>query len=432
MTSSVDGLISGLNTTQLISQLMQVEAQPQTDLKNKVKTEQSAITAYQAVNSKMAALRTAAETLTKPATWQAVKATTSSSAVTATATAGAPTGQSTFDVSRLARAHIVTLTASIGGGITSGNGLDISVGGGATVHIVVSTDTLAGVAAAINSSSLGLRASVITTDAGSMLQLAASRTGLSGAFVVSGSANAPSVVVQGSDAQITIGDPLNGGYTASSSSNTFTDVVPGVTFTATQVASNVTISVASDANKIADNMQALVDAANGAMTEIGNQTAYNTAAKAASPLTGNFTVRQLEQGVLSSVSSGAANYGSYEQLGISLTSDGQLSFNRDEFLAAYNADPAKTQTAVTGGLAKSLLTVAKGATDPASGTITQAIQSRNDAVRTLNDQIGDWDTRLQSRQQALQVQYSNLEVALGKLKDQSNWLSGQIASLPTG
>jgi flagellar hook-associated protein 2 len=296
---------------------------------------------------------------------------------------------------------------------------------------VVSTDTLAGVAAALNSSSLALRASVITTDAGSVLQLVANRTGLSGAFVVSGTSNAPNVVVAGRDAQVTIGDPTAGGYTASSSTNTFTGLVPGVTFTATQEASNVSIAVAPDAGKIADNMQAMVDAANAAMTEIGNQTAYNPTAKAASPLTGNFTVRELEQNMLGSVSNGAAGYGSFAQLGISLTSDGQLSFNRDTFLAAYAADPAKTQTAVADGLAKSLTAVAKGATDPATGTITQAIQSRNDAVRTLTDQISDWDVRLQSRQEALQLQYSNLEVTLGKLKDQSSWLSGQIANLPT-
>ncbi|HVQ93257.1 MAG TPA: flagellar filament capping protein FliD [Mycobacteriales bacterium] len=425
MTSSVDGLISGLNTTQLISQLMQVEAQSQTTLKSKVKTEQTAITAYQAVNSKLAALQTAAEKLTKPATWQAVTATSSSTAVVATAAAGTAAGGSTFDVTKLARAHIVTLTGSMAGG------LDVSTGGGPTVHIVITSDTLAGVAAAINASSLGLRASVITTDSGSLLQVAASHTGFAAAFVITGTASPPNVAVQGTDAQVTIGDPLAGGYTASSATNTFTDVVPGVTFTATQTASNVTISIAPDAAKIADNMQALVDATNAAMTEIGTRTAYDATSKTPAALTGNFTVRQLEQNMLSSISNGQTGYGSFTQLGVSLSRDGTLSFDRTAFLAAYQADPVTTQSAVAGGLATALQSVAKKATDPTTGSVTLAIQSRNDSVRSLNNAIGDWDVRLQTRQGALQRQYSHLEVALGQLKNQSAWLSGQIASLPS-
>ena len=53
-------------------------------------------------------------------------------------------------------------------------------------------------------------------------------------------------------------------------------------------------------------------------------------------------------------------------------------------------------------------------------------------VKSYNDQIADWDVRLQARRQGLQKQFADLEVALGKMKDQSSWLSGQLASLPTG
>jgi flagellar hook-associated protein 2 len=431
MTSSVDGLISGLNTTQLISQLMQVEAQSQTTLKNKVKTEQTVITAYQSVNSKLAAMQTAAETMTKPATWQAVKATSSSTSVIATAAAGTPAGESTFDVTKLARAHIVVLTGTAGGTVTADGGLDVSIGGGPPVHIVITSDTLAGVAAALNASSLGLRASVITTDAGSLLQVAATHTGLAATFVLTGTANTANVAVQGSDAQITVGDPLAGGYSASSANNTFTGVVPGVTFTVTQQASNVRISVEPDAAKIADNMQTMVDATNAAMKEISSQTAYNATAKTSAALTGNFTVRQLEQNMLSSVSNGKTGYGSFTQLGVSLSRDGTLSFDRAAFLAAYQANPVTTQSAAADGLATALQSVSKKATDPVTGSVTLAIRSRNDSVRSLNNAIGDWDVRLQTRQGALQRQYSHLEVALGQLKNQSAWLSGQIASLPS-
>jgi flagellar hook-associated protein 2 len=430
MTSSVDGLISGLSTTALISQLMQVEALPQTSLKNKVTTEQKAITAFQSVNTRLAALQTAAAALTKAATWQGVKATSSSDAVVATASAGAVPGDFTFDVTALAKAHMVTLAADPAGAMTAGGGLDVSIGGAAPVHIAVTTDTPAGVAAAINAASLGVRASVVTTDQGSVLQLTASRTGIAAAFTVDGFAAAPNVVVPGQNAQITFGIPP-AGYTASSATNTFTSVVSGVTFTATRSPAGVTISVAADSGKLADAMQSFVDAAGAVLTEIGTQTRYDPATKAGAPLTGNFTIRQLQQDLLSGISNGQDGYGSFKQLGIALDQAGKPTFDRAAFLAAYQADPTAVQAAVVTGVAGQLQAVATQATNTTTGRITLAIQGRKDSVRTLTDQIGNWDVRLEGRQQTLQRTYAGLEVALGKLKSQSSWLSGQIASLPS-
>ena len=40
-----------------------------------------------------------------------------------------------------------------------------------------------------------------------------------------------------------------------------------------------------------------------------------------------------------------------------------------------------------------------------------------------------WDTRLELRRSGLEKQFSNLEVALGKMKQQSSWLAGQLAGL---
>ena len=86
----------------------------------------------------------------------------------------------------------------------------------------------------------------------------------------------------------------------------------------------------------------------------------------------------------------------------------------------------------TPGAAMRLNMVATGATDFSNGSITNAINSQQSVIRDLTGQIADWDDRLQQKQDLLKTQFANLETALGKLKDQSNWLSGQLASLPTG
>jgi flagellar hook-associated protein 2 len=84
------------------------------------------------------------------------------------------------------------------------------------------------------------------------------------------------------------------------------------------------------------------------------------------------------------------------------------------------------------GAAMRLNMVASAATDFANGSITNAINGEQSTIRDLTASIADWDERLQQRQDLLKTQFANLETALGKLKDQSSWLSGQLAGLPTG
>ena len=67
--TSIGGLISGLDTATIISQLMQLEAQPQTRLKTKVTVEQSAVTALQALNTKLAAWPPRPPTSRRPTAW---------------------------------------------------------------------------------------------------------------------------------------------------------------------------------------------------------------------------------------------------------------------------------------------------------------------------------------------------------------------------
>jgi flagellar hook-associated protein 2 len=431
--TTVDGLVSGLSTSSIISQLMQIEAQPQTNLKNKITDEQSVISAYQSVNTKMAALKTASEALNTSTAWKSMTAKSSAESVTTSITGTPVAGTTSFKVTELAAAHSVTSKLPAGAQATSGGGIDITYGSGRPLHIAIplAKDNAQGVADAVNAKDFGVKASVVSTDAGDVVQFTSTTPGADNVFPVTGLAVPAQVAVQGTDAELTFGNPAAGGYTVHSNSNTFTDVIPGVSFTATKKPEDVSITVDSDASGIADKMQALVDAANAALSQIGSQTATNAAAKTRSPLAGDHAVRQLQQQILSGVSAGLAGSGSFKQLGVELTRDGALKFDKDAFLAAYKTDPDAAQNLAATGLADKLHAVADTATDSVSGSLTLQIQSGNNQIRDLNKKIADWDVRLASRQQALQRQYSSLEVALGKMKNQSSWLASQVAGLPT-
>jgi flagellar hook-associated protein 2 len=441
MPSSVDGLVSGLSTSQLIAQLMQVEAAPQTKLKNKVTSENTVISAYQSVNTKMSALKTAAEALTSVTGWQSMKATASSDAITVTAGGSAIPGQLSFKVTQLAQAQVSTFKMPAAGDVADAGGITINIGDPPVSTNIpladITANTPQGVADAVNKKGLAVRASVVTVSNGdTLLQFTSTKTGEANAFTVDGLLGDPQInVFEAVDATITVGDPtdvVNTGYTITSASNTFTNVVPGVSITAVKETTDpVTIAVSTDSGKIADKMAAMVDAANAALKSISEQSTYDAETKSGGPLLADSTTRFMTQRLLSAVSNGKADYGSFNQIGVSLDQTGQLKFDRDKFISALEADPAKVQDVVSTGLAATLAAEGKDATNVVDGSLTLAIQGRKAKVDDLNDRIADWDVRLKTRQEALQRQFTNLEVALGKLKDQAQWLAGQISSLPT-
>jgi len=215
-------------------------------------------------------------------------------------------------------------------------------------------------------------------------------------------------------------------------------VMPGLTMTVSKEEKGVTVTAAPDIPSIASKFQALVDAANATLTEISNQTAYDPGTKKASPLTGDFMVRQLSQVMLGAVSTGLSytktdsktnitstvDFGSLAQLGIQLNRDGQLTFDAGKFTASYSEDPTRIQGAgiALGNSFKALAT-------KQSTSITAVITGRKNDIDDLTDQISDWDVRLAARREALQKQYAGLETSLGKLKNQSSWLSGQLSGL---
>jgi flagellar hook-associated protein 2 len=457
MTSAVDGLVSGLDTTSLIAQLMQVEAAPQNRLKDKVSTAQTAIASYQSVNSKVTALKTASDTLGQLSTWRSIKATSSSSTVTATAIAGTNTaaGTTAFDVTSLAKSQITTAKVDPTADVTTGDTITVTIGppdvtdpdtGVVTtdnsakrkdVSISLTDKTAAGVAAAINAKGIAVKANVVTTGgAQNILQFSGAATGTDNAFTISGFDPATTNVATASNAKLEVGGgEANGGYDVTSNSNTFTGLLTGVTVTVSKLEDDVTIQADQDVGGIADKFQALVDAANSTLTEITNQTSYDASSNSGSPLTGDFAVRNMSSTILSAVSKGLSypdpndatktvSFGSLAQLGIQLDETGKLTFDKDKFVAGYNADPATFQAAGT-----ALGTQMSALASTQSTSLTSVITGRNSEIDDYNTQISDWDVRLSNKKQALQKQYADLEVALGKLKDQQSWLSGQLAGL---
>lgn len=355
--SSIDGLISGLNTTDIVNAAIAAAAAPQTALKARVSQQKTMLAAYQAINTKVAALQTAADAVASRATWSTMTATSSDSSVAATASAGAQQGTFLFDVTQIARGQSSVFSGTVNGTaaqvVTSGTPVTVTKTDGTVVTIDTGDGSLASLVAGFNSNAdAGVKAVAVQVSPGNYkLQLNSATTGEAASFTISGlDALGSQLDTQtAQDAEITVGAGSPGQYTITSSTNTFDGALPGVTFTVSKQATGVALSTSIDADGIADKVKAMVDAANAALSQITVASSYDSSTSTASPLTGDFTVRQLQQNILSAVSAGLPNGQAASSLGIDLTRDGSLTFDRDAFLNAYNADPAGTQAALGAG-----------------------------------------------------------------------------------
>jgi len=417
MTLSIGGLVSGIDTSTLIDQLISAASQPQVAEQNQLARLQATDTMYQAVNSFMSSIGAKAATLADPNTWKGTTVASSDPSIVATGSATAqPGAYTTFSVTQVATAQVTTMAVSGATVADPASGINVVGSDGVSHNIAIADGSPATVAQAINGAGLGVRAALISTDGGQVMQFTSTATGSAAAFSVTGLSGPTNDLVSAQNAKIQVGTASNGGYTVSSATNTFTNAIPGVTFTVSAPVSNVTLSVASDEKSISDSVQAMVNSVNSALTEITNDTAKGQF------LQGDSTVLSLQQSLLSVISAGTTNGGSFGTYGISLTSTGQLTFDPSAFASAYAADPTGTQTALQGSLAPAFTKVASSATDTATGSITQLLSSDSDQEKQLTTEIADWTTKLADQKTALQQKFADMETALSKLKSEGSYL----------
>ena len=458
---NVDGLISGLGTSDLISKMLDIERAPQQLLQKQQSALQKAITAFQSLNTKFSTLATSAKAITgdilSPNTsWTAVTATSSNPTnVAVSAQSGAAAASLTFTVNQLATAastFSTGTTASTSDVVTSQSSLNLTKNG-VTTALSVGTGTLAEIVTAVNGANAGVTAAAVqvspgayklqltstTTGAGDGAGITLTRTNGNNAFNTSSFGSM--TVNAGKDAQVYVG-AAGSGYTITRPSNTISDLIPGATVTLLKAdpAAATTVTLAGDPTAAADAVSKMVDAVNAIFGQIKIDASYNTTTKVGGAFTGDALPRSLQQQLASAVTNAVPGnaLGSAGLAGVSITRDGNLTFDKTKFLAAYAKDPAAVQavlgagTTANPGVAGRLAAVAKSATDITTGTVTLAISNRNNRVSDLGKQITAWDTRLAIKEKTLRAQFTAMESALGTMKSQSNWLAGQISGLSSG
>ena len=459
MTMSLStGLISGMDTGALVSQLLQVEAAPQTALKARLSATQTTASAYRTLNSALQALTTAADAVLKPTTWSSTKGTSSGPSVTVSTGAAATPGSLTFTVAKIATTAS-TVSADRWASTTEAAGIttiDVRTADGTASKGTVAldgTESIAQIAAKINAdSTLGLVASTVQVAPGQFaLQISASTSGEAAGFSLATNKTFTATSI-GQDAELKIGSDTatTTAYSVYSATNVFDGVLAGATITVSKVeTAPVTVTVAADPEAVTGKVSAFVDAVNSALAQIKTYTDNAPGSKAA--LRGDYAVSSISGQLLDAVARAVGENGSPAQIGIELTRDGKVTLDKEKFTAALQGNPALAQNLMVGtpagngpdgvagggddvaavpGIAERLRTAAKTASDATTGTLTSLAKGQDSMARDIQDRIANWDVRLAKRKLALTRQFTAMETALSSLQNQSNWLAGQLGSLP--
>lgn len=464
------GIGSGLDVTNIVSQLMSIEQRPLTALTTKQSDYKAKLSAFGSIQSGIASFQSTLKKLSDPKNLQTIKATAADTSVLGTSGgAGAVPGDYSIEVTKLAQSQKLasagqlnaqavvgtgTLTfdfGTISGGTLgtdgkySGSAFTSNGAGSKQVTIDSSNNTLNGIRDAINSASIGVTASVIN-DGGATpyrLALSNSQTGEASSMKisVSGEAALSSLLDHdptGSQALTQTVAAQNAalkvdGLDISKSSNTFSDVVPGVTLTLkkTNAGSPTNLSVTRDTNAVKANVQEFVDGYNKLTGSLKSLSSYDMTSKKGAALYGDSSVRnmltQLRGVVTGTVTGDASSLTRLSDAGVSYQSDGTLKLDNTQLQKVIDTqfDQLPGLFAASGSSSDSQVSYVGSTAKTQSGSYALAVSQ----LATQGSQTGSGAASLDygAPNNALQVSLDGLSASIN-LRDGSYASSSDLIS----
>src|SRR3954469_1467315 len=456
-TQSISGLSSGIDTATIIDQLMSIERQPQTRLKNQVTVSAARKTALSDIQTRLKNLQLAAQDLKSATLWANKQTVDVNDATKVAASLSGPSGSGSYqlNVATLARGSQRWYTyapPAADDSITFSNGHTTAIAAGSTIDAAVQ---------AINSDSASPVYASAVTDAQSGTQYLVFSSRVTGQTASAFTASSSSLTEDGSravgglDAEYWV----DSGAHKFSASNVVTDAIPGASLTlkgTTTVSGPVTVTVgapAPDNSNITAKVKAFVDQYNSTLdfirSKLDEKKVVNpqTAADQAKGLLNGDTMLE---GILSQLRIAmTATYApgnpttldQMNEIGVStgaptggaLNADaimGKLVFDTAKFSTALASDPTSVKNLVSGtsGFGAALDTLL-APTLQAGGTMASRLSSEDATQKSLNDRIAAMDVLLNKKQDTLKQQFTAMETALQASQAQGQWLSGQLAQL---
>jgi flagellar hook-associated protein 2 len=431
------GIGSGLDTGALVDALVGVERQGEQPMQTKLTNTNASIQNLSSVSSLLAKLKAASDGLDTAADVGSYKASSSSTAIVASASGLASPGKYSMTVDKLAqeqRTYSNTI-GSAGTALGQSGTLTLGVGSGATQDIsIAATDTIDNVMAKINSAGLRVTASSFFDGTAFRIQLRGQDTGAANALSITetgttfGFNTTGNTVQQAQDAQIKLD-----GFTVKSSTNQITGAIPGVTLALTATSTDpVTVAVDSDPTALQTKLKAVVDAYNAVVTKV-KALGGTSSVKPTDPiLAGDSTLRSIHNrlsSALQTMASGSGSYNTLGSIGLSLDRTGLLSLDSDKLNKALSNDAAGVTKMLAGtdGGALGVMDVISSAVDLFTHADTGLIATRSTAFTTqtksLQTRIDAEETRINRYADLLRAQFTAMDTQVAAYNSQSSYLS---------
>jgi flagellar hook-associated protein 2 len=363
------GVGSGVLNSDLVDQLVAAERKPtENRLTRETQQTEAMLSAYGKLRSAVTELRLPMRQLSSPDNLKAFSASSSNEDIGVSVdSTKASRGTYSVEVTGLASAQALASRTSFADrdATSVGQGtLQLSVGDKVTdITIDGSNDTLQGLANAINESDAGVSAGVIDTGSGYQLVMSADETGTANAVSISVTGdtggtntdneglsrfafNTDMAADSGLQETIAASDAVMkvNGIEVTRSSNTFENVIDGLTFDAKDLGKS-TISVSQDLGAVSDRVQSFVDKFNGLQSTIDSLAGFNSETGQGSMLTGDSTIRGIQnqlRGILTRVVPGMENASVRSLADVGITTDwetGGLEFDRAKFEEKLKSNP---------------------------------------------------------------------------------------------
>ncbi|MFT5453070.1 MAG: flagellar hook-associated protein 2 [Enterobacterales bacterium] len=441
------GIGSGIDVEAIIGAILNAERAPkESSLSRNEKRVDSTLSALGKLSSALSTLNDALDNLNTLSSFRVRTAVSSDETfLTATATSEASSGSFSIVVDTIAKGSRLESTAGLYTDVTDtvGTGTLTLTAGTETFDVVVgATDTLEDIRDAINSSgdNFGVSVNIVNGTSGPVLSITSSVTGpsISNTLVITNNdASLDNISTGLSTAQSSNGATATiDGITVTSDTNTFTDSIQDLTFTAlkvTEAGSPIILGVDIDKEAVKESITSFITAVND-FNSLSKNLGLSTL-ESVGALAGDVTLRLLNQKMVvtlqDAVSGLTSNFDSLNSLGITFDEFGSLNIDETalDSVIDTNFDDIANVFASTSGVSIKLQTMIGNYIG--SGNVLDIREtSLNDQKRRLDSDRLNFEYRMTSLETQLRAKFGAMDALVAQMNNTGSFLSQQLANLP--
>ncbi|UMZ74981.1 flagellar filament capping protein FliD [Natranaerofaba carboxydovora] len=462
----IDGIVSGLDTREVVEQLMDIERRQPQRIEREIETVESQKDAWREVNSALLSFSNTLSSLGDKDTFVSKDASSSADNISVSASNNASEGSYNIGVEQVATAHRLSsgdeVEGEFGEEYGSGTGrLMIEIDGKKYVFLIEEESSLEDVMDMINSSDLLSEESdddsvpVSARIIENRLVIEADKTGLKNQVTLSDDDTGvldwlrldedTRFESEAEDARIYIEDI---GQTITRSENIIDDLFDGVSIDISGVSLgegeslSSRITVSQDTDRALEAVRGFVEGYNKAV-DLLNKKGFVEAGSNGDVQSGtlqgesllNSITRNIRTNVTNPVSLGDNNNLSIGNIGIQVDRHGEMSLDEDKFLEALNDNEKQVKELLSedkgiSGRVKNYLDnvtfsdneIRHRSTFLDNSFIGNRIINLRGSIDRKNDQIERLETRIDRREENLLRQFQRMEEAFQRVQSESQWL----------